>query len=57
MRQRCLDANWWNYASYGGRGYWAMAVMAAIGLAAVMVLRRMTQPHNAGAGGETSAPS
>jgi PPP family 3-phenylpropionic acid transporter len=45
------------YASYGGRGYWAMAVMAAIGLAAVMVLRRMTQPHNAGAGGETSAPS
>jgi PPP family 3-phenylpropionic acid transporter len=45
------------YASYGGRGYWAMAVMAAIGLAAVLVLRRITQPHNAGAGGETSAPS
>ena len=45
------------YASYGGRAYWAMAIMAAIALAASLALRHMAQPHSAGLGGETSAPS
>jgi MFS transporter, PPP family, 3-phenylpropionic acid transporter len=45
------------YASYGGRGYWAMALMAAVALAASLALWRAAQPHNAACGGETSAPS
>ena len=45
------------YASYGGRAYWAMAIIAAVALAASLALRRMAQPHSAGSGGETSAPS
>ena len=43
--------------SYGGRAYWAMAVIAAVALAASLALWRMAQPHSAGSGGETSAPS
>jgi len=45
------------YASYGGRAYWAMAIMAAVALAASLALQRMAQPHSVGWGGETSAPS
>jgi MFS transporter, PPP family, 3-phenylpropionic acid transporter len=45
------------YASYGGRAYWAMAIMAAVALAAGVALRRVAQPQSAGSGGETSARS
>jgi PPP family 3-phenylpropionic acid transporter len=45
------------YASYGGRGYWAMAVMAAMALVAALALQRSAHPHSAACGGETSAPS
>jgi PPP family 3-phenylpropionic acid transporter len=45
------------YASYGGRAYWAMAIIAAVALASSLALRRMAQPHSAGSGGDTSAPA
>jgi PPP family 3-phenylpropionic acid transporter len=50
------------YAGYGGRTYWAMAAIAAVGLGASLVLlggRRGTapQPQSRGSGGCTSAPS
>jgi PPP family 3-phenylpropionic acid transporter len=51
------------YAAYGGQAYWAMAVLAAVGLAAGLVLLRMArgegvpQPHSSASGGYTSAPS
>jgi PPP family 3-phenylpropionic acid transporter len=45
------------YASYGGRAYWAMAIIAAAALASSLALRRMAQPHSAGSGGDTSAPA
>jgi PPP family 3-phenylpropionic acid transporter len=45
------------YADYGGRAYWAMAVMATVALAASLTLRRAAQPQSAGSGGYTSAPS
>jgi PPP family 3-phenylpropionic acid transporter len=50
------------YAHHGGRTYWAMAAIAAVGLAASLALvgrqRRIGyQPQSRGSGGCTSAPS
>lgn len=51
------------YAEHGGRAYWAMAVLAAIGLGASVALLRawrsaaVAQPQSSGSGGYTSAPS
>jgi PPP family 3-phenylpropionic acid transporter len=51
------------YAAYGGEAYWAMAVLAAVGLAASLALARMVrsqdaaQPQSSASGGYTSAPS
>ena len=51
------------YAAYGGQAYWAMAVLAAVGLGASIVLLRMSrtgavvQPQSSASGGYTSAPS
>ena len=42
------------YAAYAGRGYWAMAAIAAIGLAAVLALKARRvgdQPQSRGSGG------
>jgi PPP family 3-phenylpropionic acid transporter len=51
------------YAAYGGQAYWAMAALAALGLAASLALLRMVrgdgiaQPQSSASGGYTSAPS
>jgi PPP family 3-phenylpropionic acid transporter len=43
------------YADYGGRAYWAMAVLAGVALAASLTLLRLrwagAQPQSSGAGG------
>ena len=50
------------YAAYGGRAYWAMAVIAAVGLAASVALlrlrgaRRLLSPRAEARAGATSAP-
>jgi MFS transporter, PPP family, 3-phenylpropionic acid transporter len=51
------------YAAYGGQAYWAMAVLAAVGLGAGLLLLRLShtgavvQPQSSASGGYTSAPS
>lgn len=50
------------YPANGGRTYWVMAAIAALGLAATLALRAAwrggeAQPQSAGSGGCTSAPS
>jgi PPP family 3-phenylpropionic acid transporter len=51
------------YAAHGGRAYWAMAVLAVVGLGAGIALLRLSrgasllQPQSAASGGYTTAPS
>jgi MFS transporter, PPP family, 3-phenylpropionic acid transporter len=51
------------FAAYAGKGYWAMAIIAAFGLAASVVLvserrrRLQGQPQRSGEGGCSTAPS
>ena len=44
------------YARFGGGGFAAMAVLAAIG-GAILTVAVAVQPHNAGLGGKTVEPS
>lgn len=50
------------YANFGGRAYWAMTLVALVGLLAALGIERPAQraadqPHSSGAEGKTRAPS